>query len=415
MKTWQLKKQTALLFLAVLAALAALAVFAGCGDGGGDADSGEGALPDDQLAARVGDWEMSKEELMVYVEQMTESQRRKYDTPGGHAELTDRVIDDELFYREALKTELSEVNWVKRQLDDAAKRVLVSAYYREYIDKAARPSEEEIHDYYETHSGAYTSLEIMRAQHIFSKSKEKLDDLKVRIVEGGEKMTTMAHRYSEDKLTASDGGDLGYFNRGGYIRGVGYSDTFSEAVFAMEPRVLYGPIKWDKGYSLVRVNEKRPADLKPYDEVRQEISDFLTRQHIERVRGEKIKELRKRYEFRNFMDEFYRQRQRSPEELFEYAQNSDDSYARIRAFEEIVEKFPDSEHAPKALFMIGFVHNEELRDRVAADKHFSSVIQNYPDSEIAESARWMLNNLDKGTPEFETLDELNEKLSEESQ
>ena len=53
--------------------------------------------------------------------------------------------------------------------------------------------------------------------------------------------------------------------------------------------------------------------------------------------------------------------ERTPEELWNLAQNSTDSYQRIRYYEQIVEKFPDNKYAPEALFMIGFA--EELKSR----------------------------------------------------
>jgi hypothetical protein len=193
---------------------------------------------------------------------------------------------------------------------------------------------------------------------------------------------------------------------------VGFSDEFSDAVAEMEPRKLYGPIKWGKGYSLVRVNEKRVAEVKPFPEVRQEISDQLMRQKIEQVKTEVVREIRENYDWRNFMDEYFRSVQRSPAELFQYAQTTEDSWERLRAFEEILEKFPESEHAPQAMFMIGFVYLEELQDKVSAERSFSRLLARYPDSDVADSARWMVDNLDKPMPDFETIEELNEKLSD---
>jgi hypothetical protein len=376
----------------------------------------ETAVVEDEetLAARVGDYTLTKEFLYDYIANLPEPQKQKYDNPRGRAILSDNFIVDELFHREAKAINLADKDWVRKQIDDATRSILVQAYFREHVDSKARPTEEEMREYYNEHQDVYSSLPVIKAQHIFSKSKEKLEDLKERVVEGGEKFTTLAHNYSEDKLTQADGGDLGYFNPGGYIRGIGYSEALNDTIFKMEPRVVYGPVKWEKGYSLIRVNEKRPAELRPFAEVKNEISDLLTRDKIDKVKREVSEELKGKYDWQNYMEDYYRSIQRTPAELFEYAQNTDDPYDRVRAFEEIIEKFPEDEYAPQAMFMIGFVHMEELQDRVSAEHYFSRLLNAYPDSDIASSARWMLDNMDKPLPEFEDVEDLNRKLSDDS-
>jgi peptidyl-prolyl cis-trans isomerase C len=381
----------------------------GCGGGETEVVENEAAL-----AARVGDWTLTKEFLYDFISKLPDAQKKKYDTPGGRAVLAGEFLDEELFYLQAQSDDLAAKPEVKKQIEEATRRILIQAFYKDNVDANARPSEKEMKDHYDAHLDVYTTLPVVRAQHIFSKNEEKLIDLRARIEEGGEKMTTMAHKYSEDKITQSDGGDLGFFNPGGYIRGVGYSEVFSDTVFQMEPKILYGPVKWEKGYSLIRVNEIRPAKVKSFGEVMNEISGQLTKTRIDQVKNEVASELRQDYDWRNYMEETYRQVQRSPEELFEYAQNTTDPYARIKAFEEILEKFPDDEHAPQAMFMIGFVYIEELTDKVSAGRYFTRLIDNYPDSEVAESARWMLENLDQPLPDFEDIDELNKKLSGDS-
>jgi peptidyl-prolyl cis-trans isomerase C len=313
------------------------------------------------LAARIGDWTLTKDELYNYLDRMPPGEKEKYNTHKGRADLAELMMTDEFYYREAVRTNLEEDADVKAILDEAKRRILVQAFYKKNVEDRARPTEEEMREWYDNHHELYSTMPGVRAQHVFSKSKEKLDDILVRIQRDGEKLTTMAHKYSEDEITKYDGGDLGFFNPSGYIRGIGFSETFADTVFKMEPHKIYGPIKWERGYSLVRVNEVRPAELRPFDDVKQQISDRLMRDNIEKAKREVLDEIRKHYDWNNYMEEYYKTVQRTPEELFEYAQNTNQPYERIKAFEEIVDKFPDDEHAPQALFMVGFVHLDGTR------------------------------------------------------
>ncbi|MGD8869778.1 MAG: peptidyl-prolyl cis-trans isomerase [Gemmatimonadales bacterium] len=406
-----MKRSLLVLALMTLAA----AVLVGCG--GETEESAETVPNEETLAARVDDWSITRDYLQDYINSLTDAQKRRFDTHEGRAALAGQMIEEELFYREALDEDLASTDdWVKQQLEEAKRRILIQGYYREHVRTEAEPTEQEIHDYYEAHQDQYTTLAVRRAQHIFSKSKEKLDDIKERIVEGGEKFTTMAHKYSEDKITQADGGDLGFFNPGGYIRGVGFSETFSDTVFQMERGKVYGPIKWEKGYSLVLVNEERPARLRPYAEVRDEIADILARERIENARTTVVQGIidTGRYDVRNYMNEFYMSIQRSPEELWTYAQNTEDPRERINTFQEIADKFPDDEYAPQALFMVGFVYAEELFDYVTADRKLNEVVQRYPNTEYADMARWMMDNMGDGTPKFEDMSDVNKKMKEDS-
>jgi EpsD family peptidyl-prolyl cis-trans isomerase len=395
---------------ALLLSAFALAVAGGCGKKTEQA----GTVPEEKLAATVDGWSVTRAQVADYVSHLPEAQRYKYDTPEGRAELAEKLMQEEISYREAKKEKLGNNEEVKKQIEDATRSILVGAYLAEKVDVKARPSEEEIHTYYETHQDLYTTLEIIRAQQVFSKDKKKLEDIKRRVEEGGEKFTTMAHMYSEDELTRSEGGDMGSFNPGGYIKGVGYSQTYTDQIVTMEPGKIYGPIKWERGYSLVRVNEKRPPTLKPYDEVHDEIVDRLAREKLEAVRAAHFAEVEKNYSTRNYMEEEYQKTQRGPAELFEYAQNTAEPLQRIAAFQEIVDKYPTDKFAPQALFMIGFVYAEEVRDYAMAGRAFDEVVEKYPDSDMAQTAKWMLDNLSEPLPKFEDLDDLNRQIEKKT-
>jgi hypothetical protein len=389
----------------------ALAVVVGCSTETTEtaADKEEAAI----LAARVGDWKLTRADIDRIIETMDDSDQLKYDTPGGRAELTTRMIEEELYHQEGLKLGLDEDPLVQEAVDRYTRTLLINRYFHDKIQPLAVPTDEEMFTFYEENQEQYKSQAIARAQHIFSSSKDKLVGLLQRIEEG-ERMTELAMKYSEDELTMADGGDLGYFNPDGYIRGVGYSKMISDAVFSMEPGVVSEPIKWEKGWSLIRVNELRPAKYMTFEEAEPDIKLVMAERRIDHVKHVAFEELSKKYAFQNYLADEMKLTQRTPEELWNLAQNSQDSYQRLVSYHEIVERSPESEYAAQALFMVGFVHAEELKDNVEADRAFTRVLNEYPDSEVAKSAAWMLENMQQPLPEFESIDELNEKISAES-
>lgn len=366
-----------------------------------------------ELAARVDDWEFTRDQLQTVIDNLSEVDKLKYDTPGGRAELADKMIEEELYYREGMKMGLDETEFVKKSVADYTRMLVVQEYFTKNIQPLTEPTEEEMIEYYNDNPDRFTRQPIVRAYHIFSRSEEKLLELKERY-EKGEKFTELARKYSEDVMTREDGGDLGYFNPGGYIRGVGYSDVISDVCFSMKAGQVSEPVKWKKGWSLIAVTEVRPEVLSPLDEVRDEIRQVFLAQRLDEVKKIAVAKLSKGYEVDNFLAADLKLKTRTPEELWNLAQNSSDSFERLRNYNEIVEKFPDSKYAAQAMFMVGFVNAEELKDFVAADRAFTRVLNEFPDSEVAESAKYMLETMNKPDPEFADPNESGEGDTESS-
>jgi uncharacterized protein YlbG (UPF0298 family) len=302
---------------------------------------------------------------------------------------------------------------VQEMVDKYKRSVMVGEFFNREIRPKAQPSDQEIHDYYESNEAKYTTLPIVKAQHVFSVDSMKVVEFKKQ-VEAGEPLTTIAHKFSEDVLTRSEGGNLGYFNPGGYIRGIGYSQRLSEAAFTMQKGDLR-IVKWKKGFSLLRVNEIRPATLRPYEDVKEEVGELLAQQVLKDVKNEVYREMKTHYAIENYLADELSVTERTPEELWNLAQNSTDSHQRLRYYGQIVEDHKDSKYAAEALFMIGFVYAEEITSAPDADRAFRRVINEYPNNEVAKTAKWMIENMSGALPEFEDLDDIQEHIESQTE
>jgi len=85
-------------------------------------------------------------------------------------------------------------------------------------------------------------------------------------------------------------------------------------------------------------------------------------------------------------------------ELIELAQKE---YGRgnhekaVSYYEEIVRIHPDSELCSTALFMIGYVNANELKDYEKANKVYSEFLEKYPENELVSSVNFELENMGK--------------------
>jgi peptidyl-prolyl cis-trans isomerase SurA len=86
-------------------------------------------------------------------------------------------------------------------------------------------------------------------QLVYAKAKSILDSIRA----GGD-FADFAKRYSEDKGTAADGGDLGSWHRGQFVK------EFEEIVFTLKEKQISDIVETSRGYHIIQLME-RQGDL----------------------------------------------------------------------------------------------------------------------------------------------------------
>ncbi len=79
----------------------------------------------------------------------------------------------------------------------------------------------------------------------------------------------------------------------------------------------------------------------------------------------------------------------------------------IDLYQTVYEQFPDFEKAAQAIFMLGFVYDNDLKDFDKARTYYELYLKKYPEGAFAEQVQFLLENLGK-SPE-ELLQELEAK------
>jgi len=69
-------------------------------------------------------------------------------------------------------------------------------------------------------------------------------------------------------------------------------------------------------------------------------------------------------------------------------------------YEQLLREYSDSDQADEAQFMIAFINEEYLHDLARAREAYQRVIDNYPNSELAVSARRLLPNVGRDPEEW---------------
>lgn len=380
-----------------------LPLLAACG-GAQNGKGPEAAAGSDEVLARIDGRDITRADLDAELERVPAFQRQEFENPKGRAQFLDRMLDMEALYLAAEEAGMAGDADVLDELDYARRQIMMKHYYKKHIEAAAEPDSQAVGDYYQNNLEQFAEKEKVKARMILADEVKTAESLRKRL-EAGEDFVALAGSENREGSLKNEKGDLGWFTRDGYVRGIGVDKDFNAAVFELQPGETSDPIEVkDKGWALVRVEERQAARQKPLDEVREEIHRRLLPKVREDFYKKRLGELREQYGAEIVTDAM--DAIESPEELFRLAQDTRDPRERIEYYEKLVEKFGDSEQADRAQFMIGFVHSEELQDTLAAKTAFEEFLQRYPDSDLAKDADYMIRALSGEVDELRDLDEL---------
>jgi peptidyl-prolyl cis-trans isomerase C len=88
-------------------------------------------------------------------------------------------------------------------------------------------------------------------------------------VRGGGDFAALARAESQDRGSAQNGGDLGFFSKGQM------TPAFEEAAFATKPGTVSGVVETPFGFHIIKVQERRGPRTAPLTEVGGQIKNFL--------------------------------------------------------------------------------------------------------------------------------------------
>ncbi len=159
----------------------------------------------------------------------------------------------------------------------------VTLHYVEVtLDEVSRELEvttEQLEAYYEEVKDRFESPERRRASHVLIATGDGVDDAAALAeaesvaasARAGEDFASLAREHSDDPGSAQQGGDLGWATRGMFV------GPFEEALFAMQPGEIAGPVKTQFGYHVIRLEEVDPGQMRSFEEVRAELEQDFRR------------------------------------------------------------------------------------------------------------------------------------------
>ncbi len=181
--------------------------------------------------------------------------------------LKENNLSSEKELEEIMKNEGINYNAWKEELKN---NLLQQKVIRKYVDSNISVDNAEMLDYYRKHSEEFKEPEEVKLKGIFLEDKEGVEEKMKKIEEElkNKSFEDVASIYSEGPEKERRG-ELGKFKKGEMEK------NLENHVFSMKVGDLSPWIKTSKGYYILKLEEKKEAKLKSFEEARDEILDKI--------------------------------------------------------------------------------------------------------------------------------------------
>jgi peptidyl-prolyl cis-trans isomerase C len=384
---------------------ALIPVLAGCGSNGGSEES-QSVSNDDALAVIDG-VPLKPSAIDARLSRMDAETRAQFDDPSALSMMIDREVRMRVLAAAAEDEGYKDMEDYRLALESASMLILAEIYSQRVKEEASRVSEEDLREAYERDKHLYSTNATTRARHIVCPTEQEAVAA-LEAIRGGMPFEQAVDRYSIDNLTKGRSGDLGSLTRESIIPGLGASPEFMDAIAGIEGGEVGGPIQTRAGFHIVQVLSRVEGDVPSLNQIRGTLMRRLEKERSETGLTEVMERLWDKYDvtINTTAIKNYIGFPTTPEGLVRTLGEVTSSGDKITLCREMVKEFPDNKYAPYMLFMEGFVFSEELHNHMEAERAFRELLQRYPNSDYAGAARWMIENMGGDHPQLRNAEDV---------
>lgn len=244
-----------------------MAALAGCQGGGTSGGANSESKKEGKVLADVNSGSITTGDFDRELKNLPEYLKAMADTPQGRKEMLDTMVIRELILQQAAKDGLDKGPEIEDKLQDLKKRLIVESFLKKKVEIESKVSDEDMKKFYEQNKDKFKSGEQIKASHILVKTEKEARDL-LALLKAGGNFEELAKKSSVDSSSAK-GGDLGWFGKGSMV------PAFEKAALSLKEGQTSSVVKTDFGFHIIKLTGKRPAGIRPFEEVKEQIKGAI--------------------------------------------------------------------------------------------------------------------------------------------
>jgi peptidyl-prolyl cis-trans isomerase C len=256
----------------LLACAASMLVLSACNPDD-KAKSAAGPAVKEAVAATVNGIAISKNRVDMIVKQGLASGQP--DSPELRKGIIDKLAMQTLIAEEAVKKGLDKSAEVLDQIDLTRQSILANAYVQDLLKNSAA-SEEALKAEYEKIKATISGTEY-KARHILVEKEGEAKEIIAKLKKDPASFAKLAMDKSKDTGSKASGGELGWFDLSRMV------PEFGAAVSKLDKgAITQAPVKTQYGYHVIQVEDSKPIEAPPFEEVKPQLAQHLQQQSVKK-------------------------------------------------------------------------------------------------------------------------------------
>jgi len=392
-------------FALVVVVLSAL-LLSSCFDEGQDSSSrygvvyGDSYLDNSDIVCKVGDLEITRKQMEMRHSELPTKLKKRYSGEDWQRRFINYMVEEALLVTKCVDDKVYKDPIVQRNLISQRRYLLAEGYKNVKLFSDLKVDEQLIRDYYKNNKEDFVNMCAMSVRHIECLDESTANEAWDKLHSEGKRsqFPYVCAKFSVNSKSAVNGGDLGWFNKGGFIPLVEDGKSFSNFIWGWEIG-LHEPVQIGNKWHIIEVLRVQADQQQTFAEARDKIIIDLTPMTQENILREFMETAKAETEI-SFYHELKIGGGRTADDLFRAGMAAVEAETKIDYFELILKEYPEDQYAAKSLFMIANLQIDRWGDLVSARIYLNKLIKQYPESEMVNQAKYMLENMNR--QEFRT-------------
>jgi len=202
------------------------------------------------------------------------------DSPELREQVKEEMINRQVFVQAAESSGVAKQGEVQSELELARQGILVRALMADYLAKHP-VTDAQVNAEYDKVKKSQAGQSEYKVRHILVADEKAANDILAQLQKDKSKFDDLAKKNSKDPGSAQRGGDLGWAPPSNYVK------PFADAVTALKKGALVEkPVQTQFGWHIIMVEDTRPVEFPPVDQVKPQIEEMLRQQTLAKYQDE---------------------------------------------------------------------------------------------------------------------------------
>jgi peptidyl-prolyl cis-trans isomerase C len=179
--------------------------------------------------------------------------------------LIGEFVQEKLLTTAAEKANITRDPAYKKQLENCIKQSKIKIYLEKYTDKRLTPAM--IREAYNQYVADLKESDELKISHILVKTEAEANKLAAELKSKKIKFDDAAKKYSIDKMSKNNGGEIGFINRGQTV------PEFEDTAYSLSKGSVSAPVKTDFGWHIIKLLDSRERKIPSFNDIKQNIED----------------------------------------------------------------------------------------------------------------------------------------------